>query len=104
MLDGCDKEPEEVIIQGQRLGVVNWRTSGTRETVVQSCPCSLGKINRQASRSCAGDFTNGISWMESDKSLCKISAVAIKVCNRVLDVSVLIRTCNYTPPISHSIL
>lgn len=80
VVDGCDVETEELVLDGQAQGELDWNEVGIALTAYADCPCSQASILRQASRVCGGDFITGGSWMDSDKSPCEFDALALELC------------------------
>lgn len=81
--------------------ILNWPESDLGERPFLQCPCGSlfdlegAAINRNASRMCGGDFTNGAVWEDSMDTECDLSDATRRLC-QVASVS------DYNKYISHS--
>lgn len=88
-LDGCDNESEHLTVEGQIRGLLEWNEVGIGLTAKEQCPCPQATIARQASRVCGGNFRDGGSWLDSDKSACEFDVLALDLCSATVSHNVM---------------
>lgn len=88
--DGCDKEVESLLVDGQVRGELDWPELGIGWTTARSCPCSQVSIAREASRVCGGDFLTGGVWVNSDVSPCQFDPLAFQLCAATVSMIVML--------------
>ncbi len=83
--DGCASESEQLLVDDEVRGVLQWPEAAVGARVMLDCPCSPASAVIQASRVCGGDFTSGGRWVV--EPACQLDALAWDLCSAQVGMS-----------------
>ena len=82
--DGCSREVEQLVVDNEMRGNLQWEEVAIGEVAKLECPCEQVSVLRQATRACMGDFASGGRWMNADTSACEFNSLAWQLCSNAV--------------------
>ena len=81
MVTGCASITQDLLVDGQGRGQLQWEETAIGQQATANCPCPQATISRQATRVCAAGSGSGGQWMDANVIACQFSTNTWNLCN-----------------------